>query len=155
MPSPPPPPTPSAACGFLGTLLGKHLISQVGVLQAGCRALLIQAGLLGAATALYATYLAAGPSAIPAAAAEAAAQQLGGGGAAGGLLLLGGAAPPLLVVAFAALVVLSRIGVWTFDMCNSQLFQQTVAPREIASASSAEMALCGWVRVGGFGCEVP
>jgi iron-regulated transporter 1 len=40
------------------------------------------------------------------------------------------------------LVVMSRIGVWSYDMVNSQLFQQTVSPREIASASSAEMALC-------------
>lgn len=45
---------------------------------------------------------------------------------------------------------MSRIGVWSYDMVNSQLFQQTVAPREIASASSAEMALCRWgLRPGG------
>jgi iron-regulated transporter 1 len=42
----------------------------------------------------------------------------------------------------AGLILISRIGIWSFDMVNSQLFQQTVAPREIASASSAEMALC-------------
>jgi iron-regulated transporter 1 len=33
---------------------------------------------------------------------------------------------------------------WSFDLVNSQLFQQTVSPREIASASSAEMALCSF-----------
>ncbi len=52
---------------------------------------------------------------------------------------------PLPVVAFAALVVLSRCGVWSYEMVNAQLFQQTVSQREMSSASSAEMALCRWV----------
>lgn len=49
-------------------------------------------------------------------------------------------------------MVASRIGVWSYDMVNSQLFQQTVAPREIASASSAEMALCRWGSCGSGAC---
>lgn len=49
---------------------------------------------------------------------------------------------PLPVVAFASLIVLSRMGIWAFDMVNAQLFQQVVPQREISSASSAEMALC-------------
>lgn len=50
---------------------------------------------------------------------------------------------------------MSRIGVWSYDMVNSQLFQQTVAPREIASASSAEMALCRCAGGAGRGARPP
>lgn len=126
-----------ATCGFLGTLVGKRLIQTLGLLRAGAAALTIQATLLAGATALYSSFL-SGPAEL---------------GPSGGLLALGAAAGPgwptvggvaLPVVAFAALVVMSRIGVWSYDMVNSQLFQQTVAPREIASASSAEMALCSF-----------
>lgn len=57
----------------------------------------------------------------------------------------------------AALVVASRIGVWSFDLVNSQLTQISVAPREIVSTSSAEMALCrcaecAWLSVGVAEC---
>jgi iron-regulated transporter 1 len=55
---------------------------------------------------------------------------------------MGGGALPAAVVVFAAAVLASRVGLWSFDMVNAQLFQQTVSPREVASASSAEMALC-------------
>ncbi|KAL4440206.1 hypothetical protein ABPG75_003207 [Micractinium tetrahymenae] len=126
-----------ATCGFLGTLVGKRLIQTLGLLRAGAAALTIQATLLAAATALYSSFLSGPPELGPS----------------GGLLALGAGAGPgwpmvgsvaLPVVAFAALVVMSRIGAWSYDMVNSQLFQQTVAPREIASASSAEMALCSF-----------
>lgn len=128
-------PCPPAACGFVGTLVGKRLIQSLGLLRAGGTALAIHATLLCCATGLYYCFLSGPPELGP-----------GSGGlaleSASGWPMLGGVALP--VVAFATLVVMSRIGVWSFDMVNSQLFQQTVAPREMASASSAEMALCSF-----------
>jgi iron-regulated transporter 1 len=106
--------------GFFGTAVGRRLIQRYGLLQAGRRALAIQVVLLGAATAIYAAFL-SGP--MPAAG-------------------LAAAGPPLAVVLFSAAVVTSRAGLWSYDMVNAQMFQQTVSPREVASASSAEMALC-------------
>ncbi|PRW39229.1 solute carrier family 40 member chloroplastic [Chlorella sorokiniana] len=129
-----------ATCGFLGTIVGKRLIQSLGLLRAGAAALLIQATLLFGATVLYTTLLS-----VPASLGAGAAGGVGlllGAGAAAAWPTVGGIALP--VVLFAALVVASRIGVWSYDMVNSQLFQQTVAPREIASASSAEMALCSF-----------
>lgn len=124
-----------ATCGFVGTLVGKRLIQSLGLLRAGGTALAIHATLLCCATGLYYCFLSGPPELGP-----------GSGGlaleSASGWPMLGGVALP--VVAFATLVVMSRIGVWSFDMVNSQLFQQTVAPREMASASSAEMALCSF-----------
>lgn len=109
--------------GFTGTWVGRKLIQRYGLLQAGKTALAIQAVMLGAATAIYAAFL-SGP--------------MPGRVAAG----VAGAALPATVVVFAAAVLVSRVGLWSFDMVNAQLFQQTVSPREVASASSAEMALC-------------
>ncbi|EFN52807.1 hypothetical protein CHLNCDRAFT_138468 [Chlorella variabilis] len=133
-----------ATCGFLGTLVGKRLIQTLGLLRAGAAALLIHACLLGAATVLYCTLLSGPPELGPGGLGGGARQLLMGAGAAN-WPAPGGVALP--VVIFAALVVMSRIGVWSYDMVNSQLFQQTVAPREIASASSAEMALCSFSEV--------
>lgn len=178
---------PPAACGFLGTLVGKRLIQTLGLLRAGAAALLIHACLLGAATVLYCTLLSGPPELGPGGLGGGARQLLMGAGAAnwpapGGvalpvvifagelalahgphtadcfsvvccshshtpptaskLLMPPAPVPPRSALPLPALVVMSRIGVWSYDMVNSQLFQQTVAPREIASASSAEMALC-------------
>eukprot|EP00887_Chlorella_sp_A99_P005153 scaffold40.g5153.t1 len=121
-----------ATCGFIGTWAGRQLIQGLGLLRAGCSALGLQVALLGVAVAVYATCM------QPAAAAL----LVPGGGGAPALGAPAVRGVPLPVAAFAACVVLSRIGVWCLDMVNSQLFQQTVPQREMASASSAEMALC-------------
>ena len=125
--------------GFLGTWVGRRLIGRFGLLRAGTQSLAIQAVLLGLATAIYATFL-SGPRAL----AGAAAQPLLGSG---GMAITGASwgvfsGLPVPVCAFALLIVLSRLGIWSFDMVNAQLFQQTVSQREVAAASSAEMALC-------------
>ncbi|KAI7840421.1 hypothetical protein COHA_005852 [Chlorella ohadii] len=111
--------------------------------RGGCASEWAWATLLFGATVLYTTLL-SGPASFGAGAAGGAGLLLGAGAgaAAAAWPTVGGIALP--VVLFAALVVASRIGVWSYDMVNSQLFQQTVAPREIASASSAEMALCSF-----------
>lgn len=116
--------------GFIGTWFGKWMIGSLGLLRAGCSALVIQTSLLVAAAAVYASCLQPATALVV---------------PGGGKLALGGPAVhgvPLAVAAFAACVVLSRVGMWSIDMVNSQLFQQTVRQREMASASSAEMALC-------------
>jgi hypothetical protein len=96
-----PPPTPSpAACGFLGTLIGKRLIQTLGLLRAGAAALLIQACLLGGATAIFTALLAGPPELGPGGGAL---HALGGGG---GWPELGGVALP--VVAFAGAAAASR-----------------------------------------------
>ncbi|BDA44279.1 Solute carrier family 40 member 3, chloroplastic [Coccomyxa sp. Obi] len=58
--------------------------------------------------------------------------------------LLGGTVMgiPLAVAVFSALIMLSRIGLWSYDMVDSQLFQMAIQPKEAASVSSAEWALC-------------
>lgn len=129
--------------GFLGTWVGRRLIGRFGLLRAGTQSLAIQASLLGLATAIYAVFL-SGPGAL----ADAAAQPLLGPGG-GGMVYTGASwgvfsGLPVPVLAFALLIVLSRLGIWSFDMVNAQLFQQTVSQREVAAASSAEMALCRW-----------
>jgi iron-regulated transporter 1 len=91
-------PTPGpAACGFLGTLIGKRLIQTLGLLRAGSAALLIQASLLGAATVLYATLL-TGPPELGAAGLGAGAALLAGAGVAS-WPVLGGVPLPVAVFA--------------------------------------------------------
>lgn len=92
----------------------------------------MQVSLLTAATLIYFSYLTGPP-------------ELGiGVGLLGGVGMASVAGIPLPVVAFAALVVLSRVGMWCMEMVNAQLFQAAVPQREMSSASSAEMALCRW-----------
>ncbi|GAB4814211.1 hypothetical protein N2152v2_001257 [Parachlorella kessleri] len=131
-----------AVMGFLGTWVGKHMIQTVGLLKAGQNALMLQVLLLTAATALYFGFL-SGPPQL-----GISGTFLAGGGAAAASTLFG---IPLPVVAFAALVVLSRCGVWSYELVNAQLFQQTVPQREMSSASSAEMALCSFAEVSMLG----
>jgi hypothetical protein len=111
--------------GFAGTWFGRRIISKYGLLQSGVKALGVQVILLGLATVIYTFFLSGSPEAglpnFPAV-----------------------AGIPVPVVAFAGLVVASRMGMWSYDMVNAQLFQQTVPQREVASASSAEMALCSF-----------
>lgn len=111
--------------GFTGTWVGRRLIQHHGLLEAGRRALSIQGWFLAVATLAYAASL-SGPIISDAA-----------------LGTANGAAPLGLIV-FSAAVVLSRVGMWSFDMVNAQLFQQNVSQREVASASAAEMALCSF-----------
>ena len=114
-----------AVMGFTGTWVGKKLIQRHGLLDAGRRALLIQAWFLLAATIAYAASL-SGPIISDAARATV------------------NSAPSIGLVIFSSAVVLSRIGMWSFDMVNAQLFQQHVSQREVASTSAAEMALCSF-----------
>lgn len=114
-----------AGMGFLGTFCGPYLIQRYGLVGAGMRALIMQCVLLGGATAIYAAFLS---SPLPAR----------------GAFGLSGAAAPFGLVVFAAAVVVSRAGIWVYDMVNAQLFQTTVLAREVAAASSAEMALCSF-----------
>jgi hypothetical protein len=112
-----------AVMGFTGTWLGRRLIQWNGLLQAGQQALYIQCGCLAVATAAYALFLSAPVSAQVGAAAVAA---------------------PVGLAIFSAAVVLSRVGMWSFDMVNAQLYQQYVSQREVATTSTTEMALCSF-----------
>lgn len=46
------------------------------------------------------------------------------------------------LIVFAVGIVLSRIGLWTFDMVNTQLFQQYADGSQPSATASTEMALC-------------
>jgi len=109
--------------GFTGTWVGRRLIQRFGLLGAGQRALFTQAVFLGVATLAYTISLSAPVVAEGASAIIATPVSIG-------------------LIIFSSAVVLSRIGYWSFDMVNAQLFQQNVSQREVASASAAEMALC-------------
>ena len=109
-----------AVMGFTGTWVGRRLIQRHGLLGAGERALFIQLVFLFIATASYGLFLST-PSLLPAAFP-----------ASFGLGL------------FTAAVVLSRVGMWSFDMVNAQLFQQNVSQREVGATSATEMALCSF-----------
>lgn len=109
--------------GFTGTAVGRWLIRNYGLLEAGKKALLIQFSCLLAATIVYFTSL-SGEIVIE------------------NKMLSGFGHFSTPVVIFSAAVVVSRIGMWSFDMVNAQLFQQTVNQREVAAASAAEIALC-------------
>lgn len=111
-----------AVMGFTGTWVGGLLIRNFGLLKAGVCALAIQGTLLVSAAVLYTYRIAPGLD----------------------FAATIGNSIPIPVVVWAALVLLSRIGVWSFDMVNAQLFQQTVSPKEVAAASTAEMALCSF-----------
>ena len=114
-----------AVMGFLGTWVGRQLIQQYGLLGAGKRALGVQCCFLGVATLIYSLTLS---QSLPGSSIE-----LANG-------LFGKASMGL--IAFSAAVVASRVGMWSYDMVNAQLFQQNVSQRQVASASAAEMALC-------------
>lgn len=116
-----------AAMGFAGTWVGRRLIQRYGLLGAGTRALALQGAFLSVATLVYLAFL-AGPLTSLAVA--------GPGASIYGV--------PVALVVFSAAVVGSRVGMWSYDMVNAQLFQQVVSQREVASASSAEMALCSF-----------
>ena len=113
-----------------GTWFGKRIIRQCGLLRAGIVALAVQTGMLLVATAVYRMYL-AHPAAI-----------VMGPGASWLNATLAGA--PVMVWVFSLVILLSRVGMWGFDMVNVQLFQQAVHHREISAASSMEMALCAF-----------
>lgn len=117
-----------AVMGFTGTGVGRWLIQRYGLLTAGKKALSIQLFFLIIATTTFWAYL-AGPLTLVSRTVENAT-----------MMSVGKVSTP--VVVFAAAVVASRIGMWSFDMVNAQLFQQMVSQREVASASAAEMALC-------------
>jgi len=114
-----------ATMGFVGTWVGRRLIRRFGLMHAGTRALAIQGIFLFIATLTYAAFLSGPLTAVVSA-----------GPSIGGV--------PLTLVAFSVAVVCSRVGMWSYDMVNAQMFQQTVSQREVASASSAEMALCNF-----------
>lgn len=117
-----------ATMGFVGTWLARRLIRHLGLLRAGCLALLLQLVTLGAAASIFAACM------------QPATLLISGGQAAAAGPMLGSV--PLAAAAFAACVVLSRAGAWVMDLVNSQLFQQTVPQHEMASASSESGAAC-------------
>ncbi|CAI7868906.1 unnamed protein product [Closterium sp. NIES-54] len=111
-----------AAMGFAATFVSPPLVARLGVLQAGSAALVFQALLLALAVAIFSS-LSRFPPVL---------QQ--------GLLLL-----------FLLLVVLSRVGHWTFEIVDSQIIQTAIPPAsanligttEIALASLAELLMLG------------
>jgi iron-regulated transporter 1 len=116
-----------AVMGFLGTWYGKHLIEKHGLVKAGNHALFMLLASLGISFVMYSLFLSHG--------------------AMGHSLMfsIGGVSAP--VVIFSLGIVFSRIGLWSFDMVNAQLFQQNVDETEAAATSSTEMALCMFVEL--------
>lgn len=51
------------------------------------------------------------------------------------------------LILFTGGIVSSRIGLWSFDMVNAQLFQQNVDESETAATASTEMALCSFSEI--------
>lgn len=88
--------------GFVGTAVGRQLITRLGLLRAGMVATGWMLLLLSCAGLIYRTFLSAGARTVIA----------GGVGA-----------PPVATWVFCGLVVLSRPGLWAFDMVDAQLFQ--------------------------------
>ncbi|CAI6004632.1 unnamed protein product [Closterium sp. NIES-64] len=111
-----------AATGFAATFVSPPLVARLGVLQAGSAALVFQALLLALAVGIFSS-LSHCPPVL---------QQ--------GLMLL-----------FLLLVVLSRVGHWTFEIVDSQIIQTAIPPAsanligttEIALASLAELLMLG------------
>eukprot|EP00884_Botryococcus_braunii_P013074 jgi/Botrbrau1/21768/Bobra.43_1s0158.1 len=115
-----------AAMGLVGTSAGRWLILRFGVVRAGIAATGWMFLLLSCAGLIYCGFLAAAPR------------------------LVGGAtsrAVSLATCIFCGLVVLSRPGLWAFDMVDAQLFQTVVSPEEAAAVSSAEGALCNLAEI--------
>jgi len=115
-----------AVMGYIGTWYGKHLIEKHGLLKAGNHALFLLLASLGISFLMYTLFLSQGSSIHS-------------------LVYIGGVSVP--VVVFSLGIVFSRIGLWSFDMVNAQLFQQNVDETEAAATSSTEMALCMFVEL--------
>ena len=111
-----------AIMGFVGTWCGKHLIQNFGLLNAGNKSLMLLVGSLIVSLFVYQTHLTESIS-----------------------VASGATFTPLL--AFSAAIVISRVGLWSFDMVNAQLFQQNVSEEEVAATSSTEMALCSFSEI--------
>lgn len=108
-----------AVMGFVGTWQGKRLIGKYGLLKAGNYSLMILVICLLLASTSYALFL----TEIP-------------------LIVVESSNAWLPLAIFSAAIIASRVGLWSFDMVNAQLFQQYVPENEIAATSSTEMALC-------------
>mmetsp|Transcript_56984 Transcript_56984/g.180315 ORF Transcript_56984/g.180315 Transcript_56984/m.180315 type:complete len:179 (+) Transcript_56984:84-620(+) len=103
-----------AAMGFFATYVSAFAISRLGVVRAGWGALTLQGILLGVAMCLYFGRIAFAPP---------------------------GTAMVSIAV-FCACVVISRIGLWTYDMAETQIFQTTVDEDEAGAVNTTEFSLC-------------
>ena len=101
-----------ALMGFVGSWCGKLLIKAFGLLQAGNYAITSLLFCLGSSLAVYVTYP------------------------------LHAQKHPKALLVFVSGIILSRIGLWSFDMANAQLFQQYADESQASSLASTEMALC-------------
>jgi hypothetical protein len=102
-----------ALMGFVGSWCGKILIKSFGLFQAGHYAIVSLLFSLGSSLAVYV--------ALPSLHAQ---------------------KHPKGLLVFACGIILSRIGLWSFDMVNAQLFQQYADESQASSLASTEMALC-------------
>ncbi len=96
-----------------GTWFGKRIILRYGLLRAGIISLGVQTSMLLVATAVYRLFLE-----NPATLSVAFAASWWGRTFAGA---------PVMVWVFSLVILLSRVGMWSFDMSNAQLFQQAVS----------------------------
>jgi len=104
-----------ALMGFAGSYSGKIFIRNFGLLKSGRYALAGLVATLGCSVAIFFSSL----------------NNLDAGDKNSFYLLI-----------FAAGIVLSRIGLWIFDMVNTQLFQQYADGSRPSGIASTEMALC-------------
>lgn len=102
-----------AIMGFVGSYSGKVWIKKFGLLGSGRFALTSMLASLGSSVAVF-------------------------------LLCLNSASrnDSLALLVFTSGIVLSRIGMWSFDMVNTQLFQQYTDESQSSGIASTEMALC-------------
>jgi hypothetical protein len=49
---------------------------------------------------------------------------------------------PAWVVVFCAFIILSRIGLWMFDMAHAQILQQNVAEKEMSTVRAEKSVNC-------------
>jgi len=110
-----------AVLGFMGTVLGSYLITTAGLLRTGMIAVVWQSGTLLAAGAIFFAFLGSPGEAVS------------------GLTLWGMPAATLL---FCLLVVISRAGLWMFDMAHAQILQQNVPSSEMSSVGGVELSFC-------------
>ncbi|CAG9466317.1 unnamed protein product [Pedinophyceae sp. YPF-701] len=135
-----------AAMGFVGVWLADVTIKRLGLVRAGFASLGVQAAALLPCMYIYFARLAPVDAALGASVASQGAQAIAAAApppveAATGIAAALGF-PSMELAAFCGLVVVSRVGLWMYDMCVSQVFQTMVPSNICGQVSSAEAALC-------------
>lgn len=110
-----------AVLGFIGTVIGGWTIPRFGVFKTGLAAVFWQAATLTAAAAVYVCFLRDHAALVV------------------GPMFFG---TPAWVVVFCAFIILSRIGLWMFDMAHAQILQQNVAEKEMSTVGGVELSFC-------------